>query len=356
MDMQLKKGLLDVLVLSTLLKEDSYGYRIIRDLGTRFGNFRIDAVPHSQAIGSGEAAERPHGRTQRQTEKILQHHQSRQNADRRISERVAGRNEGVSLHRKRKEKFRKRAARHPLNPDICGVCGNLKQGNGKENEIIKMNKQEYLNELKHRLKNLPEPEIEKSLAFYAEIIDDRIEEGADEESAVAGLASPEAAAKEILADMPLGSIVRGGAKQVKKRMGGKPLLVVLAVVGSPIWLTFLLAAAIVLFSVAIVLAALWASLFICAAGGVRSGPFVSRPGGRRIFRRQSAPRRLFGRRGPGARIRRHSALETTRRIGQAAAESCPPLDTQNQAPVRQQAGRLNARHIFRKGELDHENL
>ncbi len=32
MDMQLKKGLLDVLVLSTLLKEDSYGYRIIRDL------------------------------------------------------------------------------------------------------------------------------------------------------------------------------------------------------------------------------------------------------------------------------------------------------------------------------------
>ena len=32
MDMQLKKGLLDVLVLSTLLKEDSYGYRMIREL------------------------------------------------------------------------------------------------------------------------------------------------------------------------------------------------------------------------------------------------------------------------------------------------------------------------------------
>ena len=158
-----------------------------------------------------------------------------------------------------------------MNPDICGVCGNLKQGNGKENEIVKMNKQEYLNELKYRLKNLPEPEIEKSLAFYAEIIDDRIEEGADEESAVAGLASPEAAAKEILADMPLGSIVRGGAKQVKKRMGGKPLLVVLAVIGSPIWLTLLLAAAIVLFSVAIVLAALWASLFICAAAVFGAG-------------------------------------------------------------------------------------
>lgn len=32
MDIQLKRGILDVLVLSTLLKEDSYGYRIIKDL------------------------------------------------------------------------------------------------------------------------------------------------------------------------------------------------------------------------------------------------------------------------------------------------------------------------------------
>lgn len=47
MDMQLKKGLLDVLVLSTLLKEDSYGYRIIRDLAPfrKFPNRRC--IPFS---------------------------------------------------------------------------------------------------------------------------------------------------------------------------------------------------------------------------------------------------------------------------------------------------------------------
>lgn len=32
MDVQLKRGILDVCVLSALLKEDSYGYKIIKDL------------------------------------------------------------------------------------------------------------------------------------------------------------------------------------------------------------------------------------------------------------------------------------------------------------------------------------
>ena len=32
MDAQLKKGSLDICVLSSLLKEDSYGYKIIQDL------------------------------------------------------------------------------------------------------------------------------------------------------------------------------------------------------------------------------------------------------------------------------------------------------------------------------------
>lgn len=32
MDIQLKKGLLDIIVLSTLIKGDSYGYKIIQDI------------------------------------------------------------------------------------------------------------------------------------------------------------------------------------------------------------------------------------------------------------------------------------------------------------------------------------
>ena len=33
MDAQLKRGTLDVCVLAALLKEDSYGYKIVKDLG-----------------------------------------------------------------------------------------------------------------------------------------------------------------------------------------------------------------------------------------------------------------------------------------------------------------------------------
>jgi len=32
MEIQLKKGILDIVVLSTLIKEDSYGYKIIQDV------------------------------------------------------------------------------------------------------------------------------------------------------------------------------------------------------------------------------------------------------------------------------------------------------------------------------------
>lgn len=32
MDIQLKRGMLDICVLSSLLREDSYGYKIIKDL------------------------------------------------------------------------------------------------------------------------------------------------------------------------------------------------------------------------------------------------------------------------------------------------------------------------------------
>ena len=37
MDVQLKKGLLDVCVLAALYREESYGYKIVSDLGPRIG-------------------------------------------------------------------------------------------------------------------------------------------------------------------------------------------------------------------------------------------------------------------------------------------------------------------------------
>ena len=52
-----------------------------------------------------------------------------------------------------------------------------------------MNKTEFLDALRHALGKLPSYEVEQSIAFYAEMIDDRIEDGMSEQEAVAALGS-----------------------------------------------------------------------------------------------------------------------------------------------------------------------
>ena len=46
-----------------------------------------------------------------------------------------------------------------------------------------MRKAEFLRELEKRLQGLPKDEIDSRLAFYSEMIDDRIEDGKTEEEA-----------------------------------------------------------------------------------------------------------------------------------------------------------------------------
>ena len=47
-----------------------------------------------------------------------------------------------------------------------------------------MNKQEFLSLLRRELSGLPQGDIEERVGFYAEMIDDRMEEGLTEEEAV----------------------------------------------------------------------------------------------------------------------------------------------------------------------------
>lgn len=128
-----------------------------------------------------------------------------------------------------------------------------------------MNKREFLKALEKRLKNLPKKEIQKSLAFYSEIIDDRMEEGDSEAEAVKNLGTPDEVAREILSDASFSAIVRGSAERIRTKSGGNTLFVVLAIIGFPIWFPLLVTAAVLLFSGAIVLAALWISLFAVLA-------------------------------------------------------------------------------------------
>ena len=47
-----------------------------------------------------------------------------------------------------------------------------------------MNKEVFLSELRKKLSGLPQSDIDERISFYAEMIDDRIEDGMTEEAAI----------------------------------------------------------------------------------------------------------------------------------------------------------------------------
>ena len=138
-----------------------------------------------------------------------------------------------------------------------------------------MTMQEFLYELRERLRGLPERETRERLAFYGEMIDDRIEDGSSEAEAVASLGSVEKIAEQIISDIPLGGIVIERLKP-KGRLSGWEIA--LLAVGSPLWLSLGIAAIAVLitlyaviWSVIVSLWAVFASAVACGIYGVLAG-------------------------------------------------------------------------------------
>ncbi|MBR3894525.1 MAG: DUF1700 domain-containing protein [Clostridia bacterium] len=121
-----------------------------------------------------------------------------------------------------------------------------------------MNKQEFLDALERRIADLPRYDVEERMRFYAEMIEDRMEEGCDEEEAVAQIGSVEEIAAQILAEKSLGKIVTTEKIKVPKRLSTWEI--VLLCLGAPIWLSLGVAAFSVLLSL---YAVLW-SLVIAA--------------------------------------------------------------------------------------------
>ncbi len=114
-----------------------------------------------------------------------------------------------------------------------------------------MNKEQFLIELASALAGLPEEDVEKSLEFYSEMIDDRIEEGLSEEEAVSDVGSIDEIRTQTIKDTPLAKIVKERVKQKRKF---SVLEITLLIVGFPIWFSLLAAVAAVIFS-------LWVSLW-----------------------------------------------------------------------------------------------
>ena len=145
-----------------------------------------------------------------------------------------------------------------------------------------MNKDAFLSALRDRLSGLPEEDIKMSLDYYNEIIDDRIEEGLGEEEAVLAVGDLEEIISQILMDTPLPKLVKA---KVKPKRTLKAWEIVLLVLGSPVWLPLLFAAACILLAVYIVLwsviLVLYSVDFTFAASALAGiiGFFVSLPVG-----------------------------------------------------------------------------
>ncbi len=99
-----------------------------------------------------------------------------------------------------------------------------------------MNKQEFLEKLKNGLCGLPSQDIDERLSFYSEMIDDRVEEGLTEEDAVAELGNIEEITFQILNDIPLTKIIKD---KMKKKIDLPIWVIVLIIIGSPIWASIL---------------------------------------------------------------------------------------------------------------------
>jgi len=140
-----------------------------------------------------------------------------------------------------------------------------------------MTKSEFLSALRLRLYGLPKDEIDERIDFYAEAIDDRIEDGLSEEDAVGELGSLDDIVFEIIGEVPLGKIIK---ERVKPKRKMKAWEIVLLAIGSPVWVSLLFAALAVVLSLyaslwAVVLSlwAVFASLAAGALGGALAGVF-----------------------------------------------------------------------------------
>lgn len=135
-----------------------------------------------------------------------------------------------------------------------------------------MTKNEFLTDLKRKLKPMEKGEIQKTLDYYAEMIDDRMDEGMTEQEAVNDIGSVHDIAKELLLNTGLLTLVKAKVKPERKLRAWEIALIVMA---APIWLPIaavltgvMLVAYIVMWVVCIALWAGTVAITVSGAGGV----------------------------------------------------------------------------------------
>lgn len=133
-----------------------------------------------------------------------------------------------------------------------------------------MRMNEYLSALAAELSQLPEAERKKQISYYEELFADMKEEGLGEEEIAEKLGSPEKAAEEILAEVPLSMLIKS---RVKPKKGWTVLNVILLILGAPVWLPIALALVAVILAIYIVIWSVVVVLFCAVLAIFAAGIF-----------------------------------------------------------------------------------
>jgi len=132
-----------------------------------------------------------------------------------------------------------------------------------------MNKEIFLTELREKLFGLPQDDIEERIAFYNEMINDRMEDGLTEEEAVGEIGSVDSVVEQIMEEIPLSALVK---EKVKPKRKLKTWELVLLILGSPLWIPLLMSAIAVILTL---YAVIWAVvIFVYATDLALAGSTV----------------------------------------------------------------------------------
>ena len=121
-----------------------------------------------------------------------------------------------------------------------------------------MTKQAFINELERKLWRLSPRDREERISFYSEMIDDHIEEGMSEAEAIQSIGSIDAIVCEIFNEQshPKAPTAKESAKRSRKTSE-----IVLLVLGSPLWLSLVVVAFVVIVSLVLTLWSVVATLW-----------------------------------------------------------------------------------------------
>lgn len=115
-----------------------------------------------------------------------------------------------------------------------------------------MKKAEFLAQLRSRLNQLPPRDVEETLEYYSEMIDDYIESGYSPDAAVAKMGSVDSVAAQILSGAQ--SPVFGTPVAQKRSKSG--IVILLLILGFPLWFPLLITAFCLLLTAAILIVTL----------------------------------------------------------------------------------------------------